>query len=92
MNLSLTTHARDRMQQRGIPELVIDCLVRFGRCVPCGGGTFKYYLDKKSRHELNAYAGRFAGHLAEFLDVYVVLSSDSAVVTTAHRSKRIRKN
>lgn len=91
MNNSITKHASDRMQQRGIPQLVIDCLVRFGRCEPCGGGASKYYLDKKSRHDIDVYAGQFASHLAEHLDIYVVISSDSSVITTAHRNKRIRK-
>lgn len=91
MNLTLTKHARDRMQQRGIPQLVVDCLIRFGRCEPCGGGAAKYYLDKRSRSELRAYAGRFSNHLAEFLDVYVVVGPDSSVITTAPREKPIRK-
>lgn len=91
MNTTLTKHARDRMQQRGIPQLVVDCLVRFGRCEPCSDGASKYYLDKKSRHELNVYAGRFADQLSELLDVFVVVGSDSSVITAAHREKRIRK-
>lgn len=90
MNMSLTKHARDRMQQRSISPLVVDCLVRFGCCEPCNDGSSKYYLDKKSRQRLKAYAGGLADRFSEFLDVYVVVGADSSVITVAHREKQIR--
>lgn len=91
MNAPLTKHARVRMQQRAIPPLVVDCLMRFGHREPSGGGTWKYYFDKRSRRRLEAYAGQLASLLSEFLDVYVVAGPDSVVVTAAHREERIKK-
>jgi len=38
MNLSLTKHAKKRMQQRSIPQMVLDWLVNFGQSVPAGEG------------------------------------------------------
>lgn len=92
MSSILTEHARVRMQQRAIPQLVVDCLIRFGHSEPSGNGTWKYYFDKRSYRKFEAYAGPAAGPLREFFGAYVVLGPDSVVVTAARRMERIKRH
>lgn len=91
MNSILSKHAQIRMQQRAIPQLVVECLIRFGHCEPSGDGTCKYYFDKRSYRRFEAYAGPAADSLREFFDAYVVLGPDSVVVTAACRMERIKR-
>lgn len=92
MSMVLSKHAQDRMQQRGIPPLIIDNLIRFGHREPAGDGLWKYYFDKRSYRQFEAYAGQFASKLREFRDAYVVLGPDSTVVTVAYRLERIKRD
>jgi len=90
--MSMTHHARLRSQQRGIPPILLDLLRQFGRSEPAGGGATKMFFDKAARRRLQAYAGPLAGHLNQHLDVYVVVGPDDQVITTAHRTERIRRH
>ena len=92
MNMNLCQHAKVRMQQRGIPPLIVDCLLRFGHREPSGNGACKCYFDKRSYRKLEAYAGPLAGKLREFLDVYIVLGGNSEIITIAHRLERARRH
>ena len=92
MSPDLTKHAEVRRQQRSIPLMVIDWLLDFGRSEPSGNGACKYYFDKVSRRRFRKYAGQLSGVLEQYLDVYVVLSSDSKVITVAPRYERIRRS
>ena len=85
-------HATLRTQQRAIPELAIELLMRFGSSQRAGNGTCKYFLDKGSRRRLEAYAGPAAAALSEHLNVIVVVGDDGTIVTAAHRTERIRRH
>jgi len=85
-----TKHATCRLQQRGISQMVVDLLLQFGRSVPLGSGTSKFFFDKYSRRKVKAYAGPLAGMLEEHLDVYAVVGPDTQVITVGHRLERIR--
>lgn len=91
MGVELSKHAQTRLQQRAIPELIVDCLVRFGSRQPAGDGVWKCFFDKRSRRKLAGYAGPLANQLDAYSDVYVVVSADEKVVTAAHRLERIRR-
>ncbi|MGC4368001.1 hypothetical protein [Hydrogenophaga sp. R2] len=88
----MSQHARQRSQQRAIPELVIDLLLQFGSREKSSGGTSKAFFDKSSRKRIKSYAGPLASFLEPHLDSYVVLSSDDHVVTVGHRNERIRRH
>lgn len=84
-------HANHRIQQRAIPELAIELLMRFGANERAGKGVSKFYFDKASRRKLEAYAGPAAAALNQYLNVLVVVSDDGKIITAAHRTERIRR-
>lgn len=71
-----------RSQQRGIPPLVIDYVVNYGRQIRRKGANV-YFVDKKSRKALKMDIGSVAyDRLDDLFGAYVV-------VTTARRCKRL---
>lgn len=90
--MGMTHHAEARSQQRGIPPIMIDLLIRFGNSEKSGNGTFKYFFDKKSRRKIQAYIGGLATSLDEHLNLYIVVGENNCIVTIAHRLKRIKRS
>ncbi len=88
--MKMTEHASIRGQQRGIPSLVIDLLLRFGAREHTGRGCEIVYFDKRARKQVNTYAGGLLGKLNGYLDSYVVVT-DQVVVTVGQRYKPIRQ-
>jgi len=82
--MKMTQHARIRSQQRAIPPILIDLLMKFGACESVGSGATKMFFDKAARKRVKAYAGQLAGFINEHLDVYAVVSSECRIITTAH--------
>lgn len=89
--MSLTKHARVRMQQRAISPLLVDLLQDFGSRQRAGGGSSLVFFDKRARRELRTYAGSMFSQINESLDVYAVLGSDGQVITTGYRTERIQR-
>src|SRR6185436_8890614 len=80
MEMLVTTHARARMQQRGIRPEALEALFDWGRLAPAGRGRDILYLSRKARvllRQRNAYA---------------IVASDGAVVTVGHRYRRIQRS
>jgi len=90
--MQLTKHAANRIQQRAIPQLVVDLLLQFGATESAGDGATKFFFDHRSRKKLLAYAGPIGAKLNDHLDVYAVVSSSNNVITVAHREERIRRH
>ena len=89
----LTQHARQRMQQRGIPQQAIDYVLSYGRVSHDHRGACVVWLDKRSRARLGREAGRqVIRKLDKHLDAYVVTDTDGTVVTVGHRYRRIRRH
>jgi hypothetical protein len=85
----ISTHARTRMQQRGIPERALDALLDFGKTAHVDGGREIVYFDKAARRKLakqNPAAAREADRLQR---TYAILSIDGTVITVGHRYRRI---
>lgn len=91
MKHNLTNHAKKRMQQRSVPQIVLDWLVEFGNSVHVGNGARKYFFDKQSRKQFKKYAGSIYGALEQYLDAYVVVAPDSSIVTVGIRYEPIRQ-
>lgn len=87
-----TQHARARSQQRGIPPVLIDLLLKFGATQRAPGGVDKVYFDKAARRRVRTYVGNVFKQIDEFLDVYAVVSPDGQVITVAHLTDRIRRH
>lgn len=89
--MSLTHHAKVRMQQRAIPLMLVDLLRDFGVRQSGGGGSSIVFFDKKARRQLRSYAGSMYEALNDNLDVYAVLGGDGQVITTGYRTQRIER-
>lgn len=88
--MKTTKHGAQRAQQRGIPPMVIDLLLKYGQAEHAGAGSTKYYFDKAAHKRLKRYAGALTGMLASHLDCIAVVSATGELVTVAHRFKRIQ--
>lgn len=96
MNSHFTQHAETRAQQRGIPPLVHNWLLDYGREQFDGhGGTIRYFT-RESIRKLEREQGRVAvKRMSEFLRCYLVQSSNDGVVITLgkrHPNHQIRRH
>ena len=90
--LALTTHARARMQQRGIRPEAIAALLDFGcaRYLHSKGRELVFF-DKKAQARFakaNPDVAREAGRLRR---TYAILGSDGIVITVGHRDRRVTR-
>ena len=93
MSVPFTDHARARLQQRGIPETIIESLMEFGREAYDHRGSAIVYFDHRSRDRLRRTLGQNAyKRLEAHLDAYAVVARDGAIVTVGHRTHRINRN
>lgn len=89
--MKATEHADVRIQQRGIPPLVVDLLLQFGRREHDHHGAEIVYFDRKSRNRIVKYSGGLIGKLNEHLESYAVLA-DGNIITVGTRYKNIIRN
>jgi hypothetical protein len=93
MSMPLTDHARARLQQRGIPESVLESLLDFGREAHDHHGSAIVYFDHRARGLLLRAFGRDTyKRLESHLDAYAVVARDGSIVTVGHRTRRISRN
>lgn len=93
MTPSLTNHARARLQQRGISNTVLDCLLLYGRKVHDHRGGEIVFFDHHARERLRRQADPHQYKVIEpKLDAYAVIGADGAIVTVGHRTRRINRN
>ncbi len=89
----LTTHARVRMQQRGIPPVALDVLLDYGREARGLRGHLIVHFDKRSRRRAARELGSSTFRSVErYLDAYAVVGRDDVVVTVGHRWRRVFKD
>lgn len=89
----ISKHASQRMQQRGVPPLVVNWLLDYGRACHDHCHGIVYYFDKRSRRALQRAAGRrVVARLADYLDCYAVVSEEGTLVTVGHRHKGLHLN
>jgi len=85
--ITYSKHGTVRAQQRGIPPIIVDWLIKYGQ-VSRRHGADVYYFDKHSRKELKSDLGLIYRRIESFINVYVVISDDDVIVTTAKKTKR----
>lgn len=90
--MEIKHHAKVRAQQRGIPPIVVDLLMRFGQREKAGDGLSKVFMDRPARKKVCAYAGQLASILSEHLDAYLIVMPNNTVITIGHRLKRIKRH
>ncbi|MBR7710987.1 hypothetical protein KCP91_16295 [Microvirga sp. SRT01] len=88
----ITHHAQTRMQQRAIPALALELFERFASSMRHNGADVLFF-DKAARKRITkAFGGQRACRIIEpWLGTYVV-SENGAVVTVAHRTRRLKRD
>lgn len=86
--MNRTIHANKRIQQRGVPPIVLDLLINYGTRTPAGDGTEICYFDRKAKKLVTSYLGGLIGKMNEQLDSYIVLSGKE-IITVGSRFKKI---
>lgn len=90
--MSNTRHAEIRMQQRGIPPLIIQWLEVFGDEHHDHHGSVVLHFSKQSRRRLERHVGREPlRRLSEWMNAYAVIGGDGLLITTGKRWKRVRQ-
>jgi hypothetical protein len=86
------SHGRKRQQQRGIPNLIVEWLQRFGCEHHDGNGAVIHYFDRRARRKLERCVGTEpVRRMHEYLDAYAVVRTSGELVTVGHRYERIRR-
>ncbi len=85
---ALTTHASKRVQQRAIPPVMIEWLMRFG-VQRWSRGASVYEFDKDSRRRLRRHLGqRLFASVEQWLGAYIVVGGEQQMVTAGWRQRR----
>jgi len=90
---ALMSHASIRMQQRGIRQEVLECLLAYGQRAHDHHSCEVVYFDAKSIQRVQHELGPSAAHLvSDHREIYAVVDSNGCVVTAGHRYKRIPRD
>ena len=93
MDIPLTDHARQRLQQRAISEPVVAGLLAYGRGEHDHRGSTLFYFDHRARARLrNVWDKETYRRLEQKLDAYLVVAADGSVITAGHRTRRINRH
>jgi hypothetical protein len=89
--MHMTRHAEIRCQQRAIPAIVAEWLVKHGEKVHDHRGACVRHFTKRVRQTLERTYGKpEVQKLSRYLDCYCVVSTEDIVLTVGHRYTRIR--
>lgn len=89
----VSKHTTHRMQQRGIPPLIVDWLIAYGATEYDHRGGEIHYFDKKARRQMEREFGeQVVRRLEGYFDTYLVLGHDGGVVTVGHRTRRVNRH
>ena len=89
MSISLSHHARVRMQQRGIAPEALAILFEVGQVGAASGGCQIVYIDKHERRRLcRSKKPRVRGR-DQVCSLYAITDNHGTVVTVGHRYRRL---
>ncbi|MBK6804497.1 MAG: DUF4258 domain-containing protein [Betaproteobacteria bacterium] len=91
-DLPCTRHARSRMQQRGIPPMLVDRVLRYGREVHDHHGATVYLIDRAGEARIAREGEARGAELERLRGVYVVVATDGTIRTVGHRTRRLRRH
>lgn len=83
--LGFTRHARRRMQQRCVPEWVVETVIAHGELHHAGDGDVSYSFSTRAWRRLRAEDPELLHALERWRNVYVVLTAEGEVKTVARR-------
>lgn len=91
MDVTVSNHAKVRMQQRAISEEMLESLLDFGQVRFNGQGTEILTFPKKVlRHLKKELDHKIFMQVERHLNLYAVMSSDGELITTGYRTKRLK--
>lgn len=91
MEIAITPHAATRMQQRIIPLAALALLLDFGTSTRRRSAD-SFFFDRKARRRLAAVLdGPDLRRAEKYLNAYAVVADDGRVITTARRTRRLRR-
>ena len=86
-----TKHARQRSQQRGIPDERIGIMMEFGER-SWSKGARSFHMTKRARRRAARRMGRAYGRVADKFNFYLIICPDTgAIRTVAHREQRLKR-
>ena len=89
--MTVTVHAAMRMQQRAIPPVAIDLLLDYGSSTRTRGAE-SFFFDKAARRRVLQDLGKAEVRRVErLLNAYAVVSDSGILITTAWRTRRLRR-
>lgn len=91
MTVSLSPHARMRMQQRGISPEALDLLLELGEAAPAPGGKQIVFIEHVQRRELGR-RGKCIRERDRLKRLYAVTDEHGIVVTVGHRYRRFARS
>jgi hypothetical protein len=85
-DITFTMHAETRIQQRGIPPMVVDLLMQFGSASRCRGSE-RLMFDKLALRRLRRHLGGDRGLklIDRWLNVYAIIGDNGQLVIVAHK-------
>lgn len=84
-------HALVRMQQRRIPDSILELLLAFGKESRTAKGSICFF-DKHARSRLmKVLPEAESSNINRYLHCYLVEGDDGKIITVGHRYKRIRR-
>ena len=88
-----TKHALKRLQQRAIPEFVVDLLEVFGSPMRCHGAD-RLIFDKAARKRLTRHLGgaKDLRSVERWFNVYAVVSDHGRLITVARKTGRFLRH
>ena len=86
----LSNHAKNRMQQRAIPPLIVDLLYRYGREQQQCGSTVLFF-DKQSRKRVRKALEDVTSRFDKLSDAYLIeADGGDTAITVGHRLRRFK--
>ena len=86
----LTRHAKQRLQQRALPVLVVDLLCRYGAERKQNGSTVLYF-ERRSRKRAQRALKDALDRFEKIDDAFLVMAEDSGqIITAGHRTESLR--
>ena len=90
IGIYMTKHAGIRVQQRGVQQDVLGCLLDYGHHEPDHRGCHVVTFDSRSFRELPYQASR--KRALDSRRLYAVVDSEGVVITAGHRFRRIPRD
>ncbi len=90
--MNVSRHCQTRMQQRAIPSWIADLLLDFGSRMRRDGAEV-VFADRAARRQIRRAVGgaRNMRTIEPWLDAYLVVADDGALITAARRTRRLRR-